>query len=128
MANRLKGEASFADDEHGELTLCFDAEAFLQIEDKTGIGLLDMAQQGGLASRLGVLAWFLVFGLRRHHPDLDLSREDAAEMLLVNSASQEAVTLALGRALPAPDKAASAEGNGRKGPRRPTRAGSGSAS
>lgn len=95
MANRLKGEAEFTDGDN-DYRIVMDAEALLQVEDRTGFGLLDL--NAGL-TRLGVLAALLIAGVMRGSGQ-ELSRAEAAEMLMVNPAARDAVMLALERALP----------------------------
>lgn len=108
MANRVRGEASF--DRAGEtLTLCFDAEAFLEIEDRIGKSVFDLFD-GKSNVRLGTMAQVLSVGLMRSHGEV--TRGDAADMLLSEPAAQEALILALERAMPSAQ--ASSGGNGRK--------------
>lgn len=101
MANRLKGEASFTLDGE-EMTLLFDAEAFLEIEDRTGRSVFAIMTEGGEV-KLGTMAQVLSVGLQRHHGDV--SRVDAADMLLAVPDTQQALLTALEAAMP------SAEGN-----------------
>lgn len=113
MANRLKGEASFSDEEFGDLTLRFDAEAILAIEDELGIGLMELGSAG---KSMGLAASVLLIALRGNHPDLEMERADAAEMLMVNPAAQEAFKLAMERMQPKAQP-----GNGQQGKSRPKR-------
>ena len=96
MANQLRGEASFLND--GEtLTIVFDAEAFLQVEDAVGIGLFRLVGEG--LSSLKVLAELLIAGLARGGGPV-LTREEAATIVLMNDQASPAVIAALERALP----------------------------
>jgi hypothetical protein len=117
MLNRMKGEARFEHDGKA-FDLVFDAEAFLRVEDLTGVGLFEM---DGAMAKLGFVAALLVAGLARGGVELD--RVAAAEMLMVNPAVRVAVGEALDRALPKeredeaavdPPKAARKAGTGTK--------------
>lgn len=104
MANALKGEASFEHD--GEtLTLLYDAEALLTIEDELDLplfelfGTLRQAEVSGAQVKIGTLATILRAGLARHHPGM--TRAVAAEILMTNSdAVQPAIGEAMSRMMP----------------------------
>jgi len=115
MANRLRGEASFVH-EGATLTLLFDAEALLQVEDVTGFGLLALTE--GL-TRMRVVATMLSVGLARGSNQV-ISVPDAVEILATNADARDAVIEALNRALPEapengarPPKAAGKRGAGK---------------
>lgn len=115
MANRLRGEARFTENGR-EYTLLFDAEAFLEIEDRTGESVFMLLADGDANIKLGTMATVLQAGLRRHHAEID--RAEAADILLAVPEAQEAMLTALQAAMPA-----QADAGNR--PRRPARAAKG---
>lgn len=97
MANRMKGEASFA--HAGETrTLRITMDVLLQAEDETGAGLLELVN----SQRVGWLASLLRHALAAAGEPLP-SRADAAELLVRAEGAREAVMAAMMAALPEPD-------------------------
>lgn len=96
MANRLRGEAEFVHDGQ-QLTLLIDAEVLLQVEDATGVSLLDRSAAG--SNKLAFVAQLLRFGLARGS-QVEIDRATAAEMIMLDEAVGVAVMTALARALP----------------------------
>ena len=95
MANRLKGEACF--DHEGEtLTVLLTASAWLEIEDATGIGILNI--ESGL-SKLRFVATILQKGLL-HGSGQDMSVADAVDMMAASPVAAAAVMLAVQRSFP----------------------------
>lgn len=101
MANRLKGEASFAVDGE-EYTLSITAGVLLNVEDETGVGML------GLTSSL--LSLRVVGSLLRHGiaagSGQAVTLADAVEMLCTDTAVHDAVIAALNNATPKAEDAA----------------------
>lgn len=96
MANRLRGEAEFVHDGQ-QMTLLIDAEVLLQVEDATGVSLLDRRGEG--SNRLSFVAQLLRFALARGS-GIEIDRAAAAEMVMLDEAAGAAVMTALNRALP----------------------------
>lgn len=107
MANRMKGEASFTHD--GKVrTVRVTMDMLLRAEDETGVGLLDLM----MTTRVGFIATLLRLGLAEAGED-EMSRADAAELLVLVPGAREAVRQALNAAMPQPEEgqAKAQEGN-----------------
>lgn len=125
MANPLNGEAGFAHD-GADLVVRFDVAALIEVEDRTGIGLL--AMQAAM-TKLRFVGTLLQVGLARGCGH-EVSLEGAVAMLATNPAAHAAVLTALDRAFP--DSGEDAGESGETGANPPkaagTRAGAGKTS
>lgn len=99
MANRLKGEAAFEHDGK-TLTVCINTNVLLKAEDEIGVGLEDLV--GGL----GRMGWLATLFRHALHEAVDeaagalISRKEAAEILMLNDASRDALMRAFNAAMP----------------------------
>lgn len=97
MALKLKGEASFTHDGE-ELVIAIDISTMIAVEQETGIPLL--ASHNGIVS-IGYCASILRFGLFKGC-ERKVSRDEAAELLLLNDHAHAAVIRAFEGFLPKP--------------------------
>lgn len=105
MANRMKGEATFAH-EGAEHTLVINMDVLLQAEDETGVGILEVVG----SSRMGWLGSLLRHALHAGGGKL-LPRGEAAELIMKSDTARDALKTAFNAAMPQADEGAT-EGNG----------------
>lgn len=117
MALLLKGEATFTHQFAGkdpeDLTIALNIAALMRVEEEGKIGLLGVLQ-GGINSLIVtslLLRAGLIEGCGRH-----VTREEAGEILMLNSSALEAVLSALTMALPAAPESAKGESGGAANP------------
>jgi hypothetical protein len=107
MANRMKGEASFAHDGQDYL-LRITMDVLLAAEDETGASLIELAA----TSRIGWLASLLRHALAAGGGKL-LPRGEAAELLLKAEGAREMLMKAFVASMPEPEaKGEDDAGNG----------------
>ena len=113
MTNPVKGEASFRIGDT-TYTLAYGFAALCEVEDVAGAPLPELlAELAAKKPRMRTIGAFILGGLRKHHPQIDL--DTAGELLMAN---QPVVVGAMAKALEASlPKAPSAGG---KAPPKPT--------
>jgi hypothetical protein len=99
MANPVKGEARLSLGDGRVLTLAYDFDAMVEVEEIAGTSFDKVVSSGeGGSPPLKMLRALFAGGLKRHHPDIDLSA--AGEMLLSDGpAIATAITAAMTSAM-----------------------------
>lgn len=105
MANKMNGEAEVDLADGRKLKLCFDANAWIAVEDETGLELPDIIDKLGAGKVSMKLQRTIMWaGLQKHHPEV--SQREAGELLFE---AAEAMQRAIAGGMPADDGAAAIE-------------------